>query len=135
MTTNAARVIGDDANHHRSSLTNTLKAIPGAGKLKIGIILVKEGIITEDQRNEAVDYQEGKSALGQESPLKLSTILLKMNHIGPNTIPGILSRKYNYLGAKSSDIDKNVIKKFDADMMKKEMAIPYLSMRESCMSP
>ena len=44
----------------RSSMRRTLMDQTGAGKYKIGNILVKEGVITHEQLREAIDIKDGR---------------------------------------------------------------------------
>ncbi|MBU0994539.1 MAG: type IV-A pilus assembly ATPase PilB [Proteobacteria bacterium] len=109
----------------RTSVQHTLLDQTGAGKYKIGHILVKEGAITQDQLKEAMQIKNGDQALGQENPLKLSSILKKLGHISDKTVPWILAKKYGYhmtrISGKSTEA---LARQFPYDLMKKHMAFP-----------
>ncbi|HIJ79123.1 MAG: type IV-A pilus assembly ATPase PilB [Desulfobulbaceae bacterium] len=73
----------------KSNLRSTVKDQSGAGKLKIGDLLRKEGQISSNQLEEAV-------AIQKKSGERLSTILCRLGHIDENTILNFLSRLHNY---------------------------------------
>lgn len=109
----------------RSAMTYAIKDQTNAGKYKIGHILLKEGIITRDQLREAIQIKEGKDRLGQESPYKLTSILIKLGHISEKAVPWALARKYNYHDVRiPGNIGGDVIKKYSYDLMKRYMAFP-----------
>jgi len=62
-----------------SSLKSTIKDQSGAGKIKIGEILSKEGQITSLQLDEAL-------AIHRKTNKRLSNILLNKGFIDPDTI-------------------------------------------------
>ncbi|HAR33094.1 MAG TPA: type IV-A pilus assembly ATPase PilB, partial [Desulfobacter sp.] len=72
-----------------SSLKSTIKDQSGAGKVKIGEILSKEGQITSIMLNEAL-------AIQKKTNERLSSILLQKGYIDPDTIVNVLGRIYNY---------------------------------------
>ena len=77
------------APEKKSNLRTTVKDQSGAGKLKIGELLRKEGQISGNQLEEAV-------AIQKKSGERLSTILYRLGHIDENTILNFLSRLHNY---------------------------------------
>ena len=72
-----------------SSLKATVKDQSGAGRLKIGDILRKEGYITNQQ------YEEALKIL-KRSGGRLSSILLQLGHIEDTTIVNVLSRLHGF---------------------------------------
>jgi len=83
-----------------SSLKATIKDQSGAGKTKIGEILSKEGQITSTQLDEALRIQ-------RKTNERLSSILLNLGFIDPDTIVSVLGRLYNYTVIRISDIKPN----------------------------
>jgi len=102
-----------------SSLKSTIKDQSGAGKTKIGEILSKEGQITSNQLNEALDAQK-------KTQERLSSILLNKGYIDPDTIVNVLGRIYNYDVIKFSEIkaDKAAIKVLPYETAKTDLAFP-----------
>ncbi len=76
-------------NKSKSSLSASVKDQSGAGKLKIGEILRKEGQITSNMLEQATTSQKNNGG-------RLSSILLQMGHIEEDTICKILSRTMNF---------------------------------------
>jgi type IV pilus assembly protein PilB len=72
-----------------SSLSASVKDQSGAGKVRVGELLRKEGQITSNQLQEAINVQ--KKTRG-----RLSSILVKLGYIEEDTIVNVLSRMYNY---------------------------------------
>ena len=103
----------------RSSLKATIRDQSGAGKMKIGNLLSKEGYITRNQLEEALSYQ-------QKHQGKLGSILIKLGHIEEETIVNVLSRIYNYPAVIISKIspDPEALKILPYDLAKKYMAFP-----------
>ncbi|MCG8550027.1 MAG: hypothetical protein MI799_06470, partial [Desulfobacterales bacterium] len=66
------------ASKSGSSLKSTIKDQSGAGKVKIGEILSKEGQITSIMLNEALSVQKKTNE-------RLSAILLQKGYIDPDT--------------------------------------------------
>jgi len=77
------------APEQKSTLRASVKDQSGAGKVKIGELLRKEGQISGNQLDEALDIQK-------KSGGRLSTILLKLGHIDDTTVLNFLSRQHNY---------------------------------------
>jgi type IV pilus assembly protein PilB len=103
----------------KSSLVSTVKDQSGAGKMKIGQLLCKEGYITSGQLNEALKYQQTNHG-------RLGSILLKLGYIEDKTILNILSRVHNYPGVSISEtkIDPEALKVLPYDVAKEYMAFP-----------
>ena len=77
------------APEQKSTLRASVKDQSGAGKVKIGELLRKEGQISSNQLDEALEVQK-------KSGGRLSTILLKLGHIDDTTVLNFLSRQHNY---------------------------------------
>ena len=77
------------APEQKSTLRASVKDQSGAGKVKIGELLRKEGQISGNQLDEALEIQK-------KSGGRLSTILLKLGHIDDTTVLNFLSRQHNY---------------------------------------
>ncbi|MFU8818860.1 MAG: type IV-A pilus assembly ATPase PilB [Desulfurivibrio sp.] len=73
----------------KSTLRASVKDQSGAGKIKIGELLRKEGQISSNQLDEALGIQK-------KSGGRLSSILLKLGYIEDNTVLNFLSRLHNY---------------------------------------
>ncbi|HET97613.1 MAG TPA: type IV-A pilus assembly ATPase PilB [Desulfurivibrio alkaliphilus] len=73
----------------KSTLRASVKDQSGAGKVKIGELLRKEGQISSNQLDEALGIQK-------KSGGRLSSILLKLGYIEENTVLNFLSRLHNY---------------------------------------
>jgi len=102
-----------------SSLKSTIKDQSGAGKIKIGEILSKEGQITSLQLDEAL-------AIHRKTNERLSNILLNKGFIDPDTIINVLGRIYNYDVIKLSEIkpDSEVLKLLPFELAKSAMVFP-----------
>jgi type IV pilus assembly protein PilB len=107
-----------------SSLKATVRDQSGAGKVKIGEILSKEGQISSTNLKTALDYQKNHGGM-------LSHILLRLGFIDDDTIVNVLSRNYNYPSIRFSEISVNpeALKLLPYTEAKKFMAFP-LSLRE-----
>ncbi|OGP60151.1 MAG: type IV-A pilus assembly ATPase PilB [Deltaproteobacteria bacterium RBG_13_49_15] len=107
-----------------SSLRATVRDQSGAGKVKIGEILSKEGQITGTQLKHALDHQKNHGGM-------LSHILLRLGYIEDDTIVNLLSRNYNYPAIRFSEISVNpdALKVIPYEAAKKHMAFP-LSVKE-----
>ena len=103
----------------RSSLKATIRDQSGAGKMKIGELLSKEGYITRNQLEEALSYQQRHQG-------RLGSILIRLGYIEEETIVNILSRTYNYPAVIISKIspDPEALKILPYDLAKKYMAFP-----------
>ena len=107
------------ASSTRSSLKATIRDQSGAGKMRIGDLLSKEGYITRNQLEEALSYQQRHQG-------RLGSILIKLGHIEEETIVNVLSRIYNYPAVIISKIspDPEALKILPYDLAKKYMAFP-----------
>jgi len=103
----------------RTSLKSTIKDQSGAGKVRIGEILSKEGQITSTQLKAALEQQK-------KTGTRLSTLLLSMGFIDPDTIVNVLGRIYNYQVVRLPDIkpDPKILKLLPFETAKKYMAFP-----------
>ena len=77
------------AGGRKSSLRGTVKDQSGAGKVRIGDMLRKEGYITATQLNHALDEQK-------KSSRRLGGILVKLGYIEEETILNVLSRIHGF---------------------------------------
>ena len=100
-----------------SSLKATVKDQSGAGKLKIGDILRKEGYITSQQLDEA-------HRLLKKNGGRLSSILLKLGHVDDSTVVNVLSRLH---GFSAVTITKEPPSKDALQIMPFETAKKYLA--------
>jgi type IV pilus assembly protein PilB len=104
-----------------SSLNGTLKRSDQAkgGSIKIGQILLKEGMITQHQLDEALKIQERVHA-------RLGRILVKLGYVENKTIAECLSRQLNIpvVNLNEHDIPEKVIKQIPYEVAKKHIAIP-----------
>ncbi len=73
----------------KSSLSATVKDQSGAGKMRIGDLLRKEGYITTTQLNAALDFQKKNKG-------RLGSILVRLGYIEEDTVLNVLSRIHNY---------------------------------------
>ncbi len=73
----------------KSSLSGTVKDQTGAGRVRIGDLLRKEGYITALQLDRALKVQA-------KSNMRLGRILIKLGHIDEETILNVLSRMYGF---------------------------------------
>ena len=80
------RPVGDA---RKSSLSGTVKDQSGAGRVRIGDLLRKEGYITAHQLDHALKVQ-------RKSNMRLGRILTKLNYIDAETILNVLSRMHGF---------------------------------------
>jgi type IV pilus assembly protein PilB len=103
-----------------SSLNSTLKrGDKGKGSQKLGQILLKEGIITQHQLDEAIRINE-------KSNIQLGRILVKLGHVENKAVVECLARKYNFpvINIEEHNIPEKVIKQIPYELAKKHFAIP-----------
>ncbi|MBI9088809.1 MAG: type IV-A pilus assembly ATPase PilB [Desulfobacterium sp.] len=102
-----------------TSLTKTIKDQSGAGKMRIGEILSKEGQITSNQLQSAM-------AQAKKTGARLSSVLLTMGFIDPETIINVLGRIYNYTVVRLSEIKPNpkILELLPFETAKKYMVFP-----------
>jgi type IV pilus assembly protein PilB len=100
-------------------LKSTIKDQSGAGKARIGEILSKEGQITSLQFQAAQNQQKRNGG-------RLSSILLGMGHIDPDTIVNVLGRIYNYQVIRMADMkpDKEVLELLPFETAREYMVFP-----------
>ncbi len=103
----------------KSSLAATVKDQSGAGKMKIGDLLCKEGHITSSQLKEALKHQQNHRG-------RLGSILLRLGYIEDETILNVLSRLHNFPGVSISQIepDPKALKILPYELAKEYMVFP-----------
>ncbi len=103
----------------QSSLRASVKDQSGAGKLKIGEILRKEGQISKNQLDEATEVQK-------KSGGRLSSILIHLGYIEENTVLKVLSRVQNFPAVTIEDEppSKDALAIMSFDIARKYMAFP-----------
>ncbi len=87
--------------------------------VRLGEILIKESLITQDQLDKALDFQRTNGG-------KLGSCLTKMGYITDDDITGVLSRQYGVpsINLKYYEIDPNVIKLIPQDTALRYQVIP-----------
>src|SRR3981189_3593886 len=87
--------------------------------VRLGEILVKESLITQDQLSKALEFQRSNGG-------KLGSCLTKMGFITDDDITGVLSRQYGVpsINLKYYEIDPNVIKLIPQDTASRYQVIP-----------
>jgi type IV pilus assembly protein PilB len=103
----------------KSSLSGTVKDQSGAGKVRIGDLLRKEGYITANQLEHALQVQK-------KSKMRLGRILVKLGHIDEETILNVLSRLHGFPAVTISreSPQPDALKLMPYDMAKEYMAFP-----------
>ena len=103
----------------QTSLRASVKDRSGAGKLKIGEILRKEGQISSDQLEEALAVQK-------KSGGRLGSILIQLGHIEEDTILKVLSRVHNFPAVNLAEEppSQDAIKLMPFEVARKYMAFP-----------
>ncbi len=103
----------------KSSLAASIKDQSGAGKLRIGELLRKEGQISQRQLDEAL-------ALQKKSNRKLGSILMQLGYIDEETVLNVLSRIYNFPAVFISrePPKPEAIEKISFEIARKYMAFP-----------
>jgi len=87
--------------------------------VRLGEILVKEGLITQDQLQKALEFQRVNGG-------KLGSCLTKMGFITDDDITGVLSRQYGVpsINLKYYEIDPNVIRLIPQDTALRYQVVP-----------
>jgi type IV pilus assembly protein PilB len=87
--------------------------------VRLGEILIKESLITQDQLEKALEFQRSNGG-------KLGSCLTKMGFITDDDITGVLSRQYGVpsINLKYYEIDPNVIKLIPQDTALRYQVIP-----------
>jgi type IV pilus assembly protein PilB len=87
--------------------------------VRLGEILIKESLITQDQLQKALEYQRANGG-------KLGSCLTKMGYITDDDITGVLSRQYGVpsINLKFYEIDPVVIKLIPQDTALRYQVIP-----------
>ncbi|MDP2105981.1 MAG: ATPase, T2SS/T4P/T4SS family, partial [Desulfobulbaceae bacterium] len=103
----------------QSSLRASVKDQSGAGKLKIGEILRKEGLITKNQLDEALAFQKKNGG-------RLGNVLNRLGYIEEDTILKVLSRVQNFPAVLIADEppSKDVLGVMPYAIARKYMAFP-----------
>jgi type IV pilus assembly protein PilB len=87
--------------------------------VRLGEILVKESLISQDQLQKALEYQRANGG-------KLGSCLTKMGYITDDDITGVLSRQYGVpsINLKYYEIDPNVIRLIPQDTALRYQVVP-----------
>jgi len=87
--------------------------------VRLGEILVKESLITQDQLQKALEFQRANGG-------KLGNCLTRMGFITDDDITGVLSRQYGVpsINLKDYEIDPNVIKLIPKDTAARYKVLP-----------
>ncbi len=87
--------------------------------VRLGEILIKESLITQDQLQKALEYQRANGG-------KLGSCLTKMGYITDDDITGVLSRQYGVpsINLKYYEIDPTVIKLIPQDTAVRYQVVP-----------
>src|SRR5215471_5634823 len=87
--------------------------------VRLGEILVKESLISQDQLQKALEYQRANGG-------KLGTCLTKMGYITDDDITGVLSRQYGVpsINLKYSETDPKVIRLIPQDTALRYQVVP-----------
>ena len=87
--------------------------------VRLGEILLKENLITQDQLQKALEFQRSNGG-------KLGSCLTKMGFITDDDITGVLSRQYGVpsINLKYYEIDPNVIRLIPQDTAQRYQVIP-----------
>jgi type IV pilus assembly protein PilB len=97
------------------------EVISGAPRMsvRLGEILVKESLITQDQLQKALEFQRANGG-------KLGSCLTKMGYITDDDITGVLSRQYGVpsINLKYYEIDPNVIRLIPQDTALRYQVVP-----------
>ena len=103
----------------KSSLRASVKDQSGAGVLRIGELLRKEGQITSTQLEQAVNFQKKNKG-------RLSHILLQLGYVDEDTVVNVLSRLHNYpaVNIAREPASKEALEIMPYEMAKKYMAFP-----------
>jgi type IV pilus assembly protein PilB len=103
----------------KSSLSGTIKDQSGAGKVRIGDLLRKEGYITAHQLDHALKVQA-------KSKMRLGRILVELGHIDEETILNVLSRIYGYpaITISRETPQPEVLEMLPYEVAKQYMAFP-----------
>ncbi len=103
----------------KTHLKSTIKDQSGAGKIRIGEILSKEGQITSLQLQAAQNQQKKTGG-------RLSSILLRMGYIDPETIINVLGRIYNYQVIRIGEMkpDKKALELLPFEKAREYMIFP-----------
>ena len=87
--------------------------------VRLGEILLKESLITQDQLDKALEFQRSNGG-------KLGSCLTKIGYITDDEITGVLSRQYGVpsINLKYYEVDPNVIKLIPQDTALRYQVVP-----------
>ena len=104
----------------QSSLSASVKDQSGAGKMRIGDMLRKQGYITSKQLDDALAFQK------KHQDRRLGSILVQLGYIDEDTILNFLSRLHNYpaVDIKKENPTPEALKLMPYEMAKRYMAFP-----------
>jgi len=107
------------AINKQSSLRGTVKDQSGAGKMRIGDMLRKEGYITATQLDHALEVQKKHTG-------RLGSILVRLGYIEEETILNVLSRIHGFPSVNISrePPNKQVLDVVPYEVVRKYMAFP-----------
>src|SRR6266436_640934 len=93
--------------------------------VRLGEILVKESLITQDQLQKALEFQRANGG-------KLGSCLTRMGFITDDDITGVLSRQYGVpsINLKYYEIDPNVIKLIPQDTASRVGSVLTIAMTD-----
>jgi len=108
-----------DSAANKSSLRATVKDQSGAGKLRIGELLRKQGYITSSQLEQALEFQKKHKA-------RLGSILIRLGFIEEDTILNVLTRMHNFpaISISREPPQPDALKLIPFETAKKYMAFP-----------
>ncbi|MCR5417765.1 MAG: Flp pilus assembly complex ATPase component TadA [Lachnospiraceae bacterium] len=94
--------------------------LSGRRKLRIGDVLINDGILTPERLEEAL-------AIQKEKKKRLGEVLIEDGFITDEAMANALSRQLGYDRANMSDVSipADLISLFDVDVLRKYSAIPY----------
>ncbi|MCR5338860.1 MAG: Flp pilus assembly complex ATPase component TadA [Lachnospiraceae bacterium] len=94
--------------------------LSGRRKLRIGDVLINDGILTPEKLEQAL-------AIQQEKKKRLGEVLIEDGFITDEAMANALSRQLGYDRANMTDVSipSDLISMFDVDVLKKYTAIPY----------
>lgn len=87
---------------------------------KLGTLLIKNELITEEQLNKALEVQGTKGG-------RLGSILIDMNMVDEHTIAELLSKQYGvpYVDLSIIEIDQDAMDSLSAELCKKYLVVPF----------
>ena len=94
-------------------------------KIRLGELLISEGIITEEQLQKALEEQKKLKASGQYK--KLGELLVDLGFVEEKTILQILSRQLeiDFVDLYSEKIDYDLLTSFPVSMLEENLILPF----------